>query len=322
MSHGDSDAANTLDDSFEENGPAPGGSSWPGLPVLFGGLITTTLTMLGVYYLQMYADTHIMGWYANFVIPAGAILVGLAAGSGYGIASWLSGTKIGSVLMLTVLMLQVASYFSAQYFEYRYRFPQAPASFFPQYFDAVTRNWAWVDDNGQPGQPFGAWGYGMRALEITGFSLGGLVAPLILMAAPYCHQCGVYMKSKELGLLPGGIEPRKIKKKETEAQAQYETEIRDAMQAGAGIVGQMFEQVAAGDPQGVARILDEHKPNKKEINKSTSRYSTKLEHCPRCGEGQLVVSLVAGQGENMSTEEFARCPVDANVADALVQRKA
>ena len=76
--------------------------------VLLSGLISTALALLAVYILDTKTeDFHVMGWYANYVIPIGAILVGVVASSGYGLASWLSGVKITRSLLWTVLVLNL-----------------------------------------------------------------------------------------------------------------------------------------------------------------------------------------------------------------------
>src|SRR3954467_8419799 len=89
--------------------PAPS-SGVPYLIVLLGGFITSALTLAGIYWLNRKSpDFHPMGFYANYVIPAGAILVGLVAGSGYGIASWLTGARIGRGLLWTVVAMQTGA---------------------------------------------------------------------------------------------------------------------------------------------------------------------------------------------------------------------
>jgi hypothetical protein len=47
-------------------------------------------------------DFDLMGLYAALVIPAGALIVGALAGSGYGIASWLGGRRVGGGLVVAV----------------------------------------------------------------------------------------------------------------------------------------------------------------------------------------------------------------------------
>ncbi len=94
-------------------------SGRPSLVVLLSGLLTTLLALAGVYWLSKNShDFHIMGWYASFVIPIGAMLVGFVAASGYAIASWLTGTRISRFLLLSVLVIQTAAYVGAEYVEY------------------------------------------------------------------------------------------------------------------------------------------------------------------------------------------------------------
>ncbi len=291
-----------------------------GLVVLGAGVTTSLLTLALVFVLSVAFDGfHAMGWYLNGVIPFGAILVGLVAGSGYGIASWLTGAKINRGLLLMVILLQVGAYFLVQYVEYlmiRAANPEALTISFWQYFDAVTRAFCWEEEGG-PGEPFGAWGYGMRALEIAGFALGGIVAPAILFAVPYCEKCQVYIRSRDLGLLPAGVTPKKIKKKDWIAQEQYEQEVREALDRGRELVEQAVQMVAAVRADQFAALLAEHAQRKKEIGNSTSRIAVKLQHCRRCGSGIVIFQRVTGQGENVSATEIGRCPAEPEFVRAL-----
>src|ERR1700761_7758078 len=89
------------------------------LPVIFSGVATSALALLGVYLLDVRAsDFHIMGWYADYVLPVGALIVGVVASSGYGLASWFTGVKITRSLLLIVLCLQLGCYTAAQYIEF------------------------------------------------------------------------------------------------------------------------------------------------------------------------------------------------------------
>src|SRR5687767_7603129 len=93
-------------------------SRTPYLFVLQCGILTSVLALAGVYWLNKKAtDFHIMGWYANYIIPAGALIVGLVAGSGYGIASWVTGVRIRRKLLWTVVLLQTGAYLGAEYVE-------------------------------------------------------------------------------------------------------------------------------------------------------------------------------------------------------------
>ncbi|MCP4287916.1 MAG: hypothetical protein GY792_26345, partial [Gammaproteobacteria bacterium] len=65
--------------------------------------------------------------------------------------------------------------------------------------------------------------------EILGFAIGGIIAPAILYTMPYCNKCQVYMRSQELGLLPAGVVPKKIKKKDTAAQQAFQQQMQEAL---------------------------------------------------------------------------------------------
>src|SRR4051812_17886967 len=81
----------------------PGQTTKMPFVVLASGLTTTTVALFGAWAAQKYGDENIMGWYANLVIPVGALLIGLVASSGYGIASWFSGVKIHRWLLGLIL---------------------------------------------------------------------------------------------------------------------------------------------------------------------------------------------------------------------------
>jgi len=136
-------------------------------PVILSGLATTALALGGIYVLDVSAsDFHIMGWYADYVLPVGAVIVGVAASSGYGLASWFSGVKITKNLLWMVLGLQLAAYFAAEYVEFKnlhliHRIDNSPVGFF-EYYDAVARAFAWKQENGSSGEPLGIWGYFFR----------------------------------------------------------------------------------------------------------------------------------------------------------------
>ena len=62
--------------------PPPPRRSKPFSTVLYAGLATSALALFGVFLLAKYTDEYIMGLYVNYVLPAGAMLVGVVAASG------------------------------------------------------------------------------------------------------------------------------------------------------------------------------------------------------------------------------------------------
>ena len=279
--------------------------------VLICGLATTALTLLGVYLLDRYADDfHIMGWYANYVIPAGAILVGIAASSGYGLASWFSGIKITKKLLWMVLALQFVAYFAAQYIEFNnlhliYHDTGKPVGFF-EYYDFTARSFAWKQSNGTMGEPLGGWGYFFRVLEVIGFAGAGLIVPAALRKAPYCPACQRYMKTRQLVLLPASVKLKKVKKSDEAGKAAHEAEQQQVFDAGKQTLATLQQFAASNSTAEFQSKLEELKPGKKLAAKLPGRFSVSLVHCKRCYAGQLVSKLQLGQGKHIKISELDR----------------
>ncbi len=91
-----------------------GGEDHRGRLVLLAGSATTFDALTGVF-AAAHAGENIMGWYADYVLPVGALLVGMVAASGYGIAAWVTGLKMTPRLMWSVAGELALSYFIAQY---------------------------------------------------------------------------------------------------------------------------------------------------------------------------------------------------------------
>ena len=136
-----------------------------------------------------------------------------------------------------IVAMQALAYFGGQYVEFLalgLAYDDGTPIGFVTYFDWAARNFAWVQDDGSVGAPFGALGYVMRGLEIAGFC-GGLIAPLILSKQAYCERCELYMKNKQLIVVPASVPERKLKKKDVEGQAAYEAEQEQAYGQGIDI---------------------------------------------------------------------------------------
>ena len=294
--------------------------------VLQTGLVTTALTLVAVYLLSRWdEDVNVMGWYFWWIVPAGALLVGLAAGSGYGLASRWMGVKIGHRLVLTILALPIGAYAAAQYIEFRsmhlvYEDTLEPVGFW-YYFHAATMAWSWQERGGVAGEPFGMWGYLFRLLEVTGFVAGGLVAPLLAMAQPYCDACQRYKKTKELGLLPASVAPRESDEKDDDARATYAAEQRVALDAGTALYDRLGELAAAGDIAGFRTAFEtfQDDEDQRAIAALPIRIKLQLAYCPTCYHATLEGSLVAGHGENAKVELLPTAPVAPAVAAELTR---
>jgi len=279
--------------------------------VLISGIATTVITLLVVYLLDHSgADINIMGLYADYVIPAGTILVGIAASSGYGLASWVSGIKITKRLLWTVLCLQLVAYFVAEYIQFSnlhliYEETGKPVGFFT-WFDATARAFAWKQQNGSMGEPLGAFGYFFVSLGIAGFVGGSLIVPLAMRKAPYCASCQRYMKTRSLGLIPASVKAKKVKKSDLAATAAYEAEQQQAYDAGKEKVAALQKFAAANSSVEFRAKLDELRPGKGKTARLPIRMLLQLVHCKHCCHGQLVTKQMTGQGKQIKTIEIAR----------------
>lgn len=174
--------------------------------VIQTGLITSGLALFGVYVLATRInDLHLMGMYFFGWIPFGPLLVGLIAGSGYILASWWFGVRVGPAMILTILLLQVAMFVACHYadFETRdlvYRDTGQPVGFVA-FFDRTTRRLGQEDLDPDDKAPMR--GYAIRFAEAMSFAAGGLLSALTLVGRPKCGLCGGLIRSRSLGKIGG-----------------------------------------------------------------------------------------------------------------------
>jgi hypothetical protein len=296
--------------------------------VLVAGLATTLLALAAVWALSAFAGQNVMGWYASYVLPAGAILVGVVASSGFGVTSWVTGTKVTGRLLVATAVILVAGYWAAHYLEFRLAFPGGatfedgtPAGFL-DWYDVVTRSFAWKD-HGKLGAPLGAWGYALRAAELIGFAGGGLAAPLVMRNMPYCASCGVYMRQPVVAVVPAGVAPKRLPKKDAAAAAAREAEAGEALARAQAGVARMVAAGRSGDAAAFSAAVEEVGPlsRRRAADKLTARMYVRVVHCRRCGEGRLRIQLATGRGEHVKMTDLATEPLERGVAPRLLRRR-
>ncbi len=289
--------------------PRPNKVSSPAL-VLAGGLVTTALALAAVWWVtNTWPDVNVMGWYLWWVVPAGAMAVGAGASSGYALVSWLGGVKISGRLLFTIFALQVPAYLGAcwiEYVGYAPTYDDGTAVDFWTWFDWATRSIAFLDKEGNPGEPFGAWGYAFRALEIAGFSLGSLAGPAALRAKPYCEACSLYMRSREVAVFAASVPAVKVGKKDIAGKIGHENEQRAAWERGLALLDELESFAEANDPGRFRDRLKELEPQRKAAAKLPVRIQVELSHCPRCEAGLLRARRASGQGEHVQVEDLVR----------------
>jgi hypothetical protein len=289
--------------------------------VVLAGIISTVITLVGVWWLDRNTtDLHIMGWYANYILPAGAIIVGLAAGSGYGVASWVTGLKIRRSLLATVLGLQLAAYASAEYIEFRDVARQAGVSDtgaeFLAYYRWKAVNFAWRE-HGRTGKPLGGWGYLFVALGLVGFLAGGVAAPALLRRVPYCERCELYMRSRRLTMLPASVKHRRVSKRKAAEWAAYQEEQRQAAEAAAERLRQLGELAGKGDGFGLKSAVAQDQQGAKAAGKLPTRISVNLVHCRSCLDAHLQPVSITGHGKQQRATRLDRIPAGPEITRAL-----
>jgi hypothetical protein len=294
---------------------APAKVSPSNLPlVLFAGAVTTVLTLAGVYQLELHGIA-VMGWYANYILPAGAICAGLLAGSGAGIACWKSGTRVTKTTLFATGALMACAWGAARYLEYKVAVAQLgddPPSFLV-FFDYYARSITF-EEHGKVGSPVGFLGYGVRLLELAGFVAGGLAGPGVARARRYCDECSRYMRSKRVSTLAIAGKPTlfgigKMPAHEEEALA---TE-------GQRWLERVITAAAGSDAAALDYALGEHPygTEAKRALAAAGRVEVAVARCPGCGRGELIISHFAGTTRKAKRVGQTVMPLSPGLVQAL-----
>jgi len=291
--------------------------------VLLGGAATTVLALVGVYLISQ-AGENVMGWYADYIIPVGSLLVGLVASSGYGIASWVTGTKISGRLLLAVAVLLTVSFFLAKYLEFRLLFPDGAtlsdgtAIGFWRYFDMMSRAFAFEDSvTHKPGDPMGMLGYAFRTLEVLGFVGGGVIVPAALRAKPYCDRCKRYKRTSALAWLAASVPARGVFQRSADQRQAHDEAAAYADRSAREGVDAIVAAARASDSAKLCDELAMRSANKRQVQKLPARLVVELVHCKSCRDGLLRVTRVTGQGRSIRRTPLTQAPLHEDVVARL-----
>lgn len=294
------------------------------IAVIVAGLFSTAAALFFVHWLGgQFKDFEIMGFYWLFIIPVGAILVGIGAGSGYGFVSWKTGRKISGSLMAVIVILLACGYALAQWVEFN-SLREAIWSAMGQridfftYFDITTRDMTLTIGRSQTSTgSLGLLGYLFRLLELAGFSLGGLFIPIILRAKPYCGSCSMYMRRNARWWLPAAVPTRKISKKDPVALNAFQRDMDEAYKKGIGLLNQLVDAVRGRDTTSFRTVLEQNGLEVKEMNKLSASINLVLHGCPQCRSGVLEMELRQGQADKIKVTPLGRERVNAGFVAAL-----
>jgi hypothetical protein len=273
---------------FAEPSPT---ARFPQVAVLSAGILTSLATIALLPWLNATAPAG-----AIVEILFGAIVVGILAGSGYGLSSWRGGVRIGWGLLGVILVLQVACYFALQYLDFWTARAALPVgTTFWQHYDDITRAIAF-EERGQPGPPLGEWGYVLRALEVVGFALGGLIPPAILRQRPHCNSCQRYMRIDSRWWLPASVPACDYESTEQQAWNEYLDEQAAAEARAMKLIAQLQAAITENDLDTCLELLGDNSRPSDVVAALPRRTVVALFHCHTCHGGRIVATSISGDG--------------------------
>ena len=280
------------------------------LTIIAWGVLSTLATFLLVEWIRSYGGDPMLV-YIHHVIPAGAMVVGFFAGLGYAIGSKRSETRLGPWTLMLMACLHLVAWvmlYAAAWWHASAPGGDAPGISFSTWFDQVTQ--AIIPEHNSTGDPLHGWCYFIRIGEIIGFILGGMIAPLILYAVPYCENCQRYLKSKTLLGVPAATEYRAFASHDRVEAAN--APIRKRMEQ---VAEQLSAAIASGDVNQVALVVESiallTTPN------AQVRDWLKIQsiRCPGCGNGFIDLNRFSDQaGES---KRLHRCTVKPGMLIAV-----
>ena len=262
--------------------------------VIQTGLITTGLALFGVFVLaSRISEQQVMNLYMAGWIPAGVILVGIIAGSGYLMGAWWFGVGVGPRLLAVILLLQLSAYCAAQYAEFQtlnlFHRRTGEAVGFLEYFRYTTETWTPDTTAQQLPRPLGRWGYALRAGEAILFALGGMGAALALVGKPRCGICGGQLRRRRIGAIPADADTAKL-------------------------LARLGDLARQGNIRAFKVVLESARPSGDIGANAGGAIALYLMGCAVCGNGYIVPGLATEQSEAM------KIPVDARFAAELPTR--
>lgn len=170
-------------------------------------LVTGLLVAFVVSLIEIGTDVALYGFSAALVIPIGAIGCGLFAAAGFFAASRLFHVRPEGPVLAVPLVTAAATFFATHWFTFlRYELPTGlthqevlalDGRGFVDYLRLVaTESGVTLGSSSAPTtiDRLGSWGYGVVAIEILGFALGGWFVASILRRKPWCQASGRFLK--------------------------------------------------------------------------------------------------------------------------------
>lgn len=255
---------------------------WEDLVVTGFGLVTSTAVAWLSWWMATNWDFALYSLMIWFVIPAGALVCGMAAAIGYWAGARLFNHRPSRGLLFNIVLVSITTFFAIHHFHYSHDkvggFPVSRQMSFGDYLVAVTENMTYKserDHGNDAGTQLGDLGWGVAALQILGFSVGGFLVYRMLQSVPYCERCAKYLSEKKV---------RVAKWKEQQGVVPAYEEI-------AGLMQQHQLQLA----------IDKHAKHGEDRRlRIGSMLTLELRKCPGCENRRLLLSAQMRNGNQWS----------------------
>jgi hypothetical protein len=136
-----------------------------------------------------------------------------------------------------------------------------------------------------------------------------------MRARPYCHTCGVYMKTRPLGVLPAGLRPHKLKQSDVEGRGLFDRDAEQVMAESLKTVEQLGLLAAHGQIDAIVEQMAPYEAQRKENDKLSCRLHVALSQCRVCGNGALNVTAQRGHGKQITQAPIASLPLVVTLPD-------
>jgi hypothetical protein len=166
------------------------------------GLITSALTALGIVVVEKLTGLDLFTFNIWVIVPAGALLTGFAAASGYYLGSLYFNVRPSIILLLQMVVIAGATQLLIYYLEY-YTLVlddgRRVSDFigFAKYLDIAltTAHYRVGRGAGVDTGEVGNLGYWIAGVQFLGFLFGGVCVFGWLVIVPFCKACNRYFRS-------------------------------------------------------------------------------------------------------------------------------
>jgi hypothetical protein len=262
------------------------------------GAATSLLTALLLFGIDRFFGFSFYTWIFWFVIPAGALLSGLIASTGYYCGARLFNHRPSRGLLLNILLVAVGCFFLIHYLGYYYLnvdgIPLRTRVTFGSYLQMVLEHTSLsFRVHGSvigSTRELGTWGYAYALLQIFGFAAGGFIVYILLLEHPFCAHCERYLKRVD-----------KVQRfcESTDLLNNYIEQVRPLFEG-----RRLTEALAKHDGFG-----DAAESRTKPLRAVLSNWQ-----CPRCAQNVLRLAFSKRQGNNWM--EMHKLKLEATIAGA------